>query len=581
VKPKSASAARPWLRHYDYWVRTDLSYPGRSLSEVLNITAVERPDLPATQFLGAQLTFLDLKKRADALAVSLARLGIVKGDRVGIMLPNCPQYIFAAFAVLRLGAIVVNINPSYTAREVTTVVTDSGVRIVITLDALAPLVLSIRGLGARTGGADLGPPNADAGAGPAHSTTTIDPVIVPSRAEYLPAAADPPRLAGAKTMADLIAPVAAADLPRVRMDPDDIAVLQYTGGTTGTPKGAMLTHANVWANIVQTESWTNPSYVLRDSERYLVVIPYFHIYAFSVCMMVGLRIGALQIIHPKYDPDAVLASIRDFRPTYFPAVPTVFVSLLNHPKVGEYGLEQVRLFNSGGAPCPVEVMEEFERRIGRPLNEGYGLSETSPVTHSTPQLALRKLGTIGLPFPDTDTKIVDIETGRRELAIGEVGELCVSGPQVMKGYWNKPEESASVLRRDASGRIWFHTGDIARMDADGYTSIVQRKKDMIIVDGYNVYPSDVESVLYTHPAVRLAAVIGVPDAYHGETVKACVALKPGASVTGEEIIAHCREGLTEYKVPRVVEIRDTLPMSAVGKILYRVLRDEHAATPKP
>jgi long-chain acyl-CoA synthetase len=382
-------------------------------------------------------------------------------------------------------------------------------------------------------------------------------------------------------MADLIAPVAAADLPRVRMDPDDIAVLQYTGGTTGTPKGAMLTHANIWANIVQTESWTNPSYVLRDSERYLVVIPYFHIYAFSVCMMVGLRIGALQIIHPKYDPDAVLASIRDFRPTYFPAVPTVFVSLLNHPKVGEYGLEQVRLFNSGGAPCPVEVMEEFERRIGRPLNEGYGLSETSPVTHSTPQLALRKLGTIGLPFPDTDTKIVDIETGRRELAIGEVGELCVSGPQVMKGYWNKPEESASVLRRDASGRIWFHTGDIARMDADGYTSIVQRKKDMIIVDGYNVYPSDVESVLYTHPAVRLAAVIGVPDAYHGETVKACVALKPGASVTGEEIIAHCREGLTEYKVPRVVEIRDTLPMSAVGKILYRVLRDEHAATPKP
>jgi long-chain acyl-CoA synthetase len=581
VKPKSASAARPWLRHYDYWVRTDLSYPGRSLSEVLNITAVERPDLPATQFLGAQLTFLDLKKRADALAVSLARLGIVKGDRVGIMLPNCPQYIFAAFAVLRLGAIVVNINPSYTAREVTTVVTDSGVRIVITLDALAPLVLSIRGLGARTGGADLGPPNADAGAGPAHSTTTIEHVIVTSLAEYSAAAAEPPRLARAKKMADLIAPVAAADLPRVRMDPDDIAVLQYTGGTTGTPKGAMLTHANIWANIVQTESWTNPSYVLRDSERYLVVIPYFHIYAFSVCMMVGLRIGALQIIHPKYDPDAVLASIRDFRPTYFPAVPTVFVSLLNHPKVGEYGLEQVRLFNSGGAPCPVEVMEEFERRIGRPLNEGYGLSETSPVTHSTPQLALRKLGTIGLPFPDTDTKIVDIETGRRELAIGEVGELCVSGPQVMKGYWNKPEESASVLRRDASGRIWFHTGDIARMDADGYTSIVQRKKDMIIVDGYNVYPSDVESVLYTHPAVRLAAVIGVPDAYHGETVKACVALKPGASVTGEEIIAHCREGLTEYKVPRVVEIRDTLPMSAVGKILYRVLRDEHAATPKP
>ena len=339
----------------------------------------------------------------------------------------------------------------------------------------------------------------------------------------------------------------------------------------------MLTHGNIWANVVQTENWTNPAYLFSGEERYLVVIPYFHIYAFSVCMMVGLRIGALQIIHPKYDPDAVLSAIREFRPTYFPAVPTVFVSLLNHPKVDESGLEHVRLFNSGGAPCPVEVMEEFERRIGRPLNEGYGLSETSPVTHSTAQLAFRKLGSIGLPFPGTDTKIVDVETGTRELPIGEAGELCVCGPQVMKGYWNKPEESADVLRTDAGGRTWFHTGDIARMDEDGFTSIVQRKKDLIIVDGFNVYPSDVESVLYSHPAVRLAAVIGIPDAYHGEIVKACIALKPGTSVTSDDIVAFCRESLTEYKVPRVVEIRDTLPMSAVGKILYRVLRDEHAA----
>jgi long-chain acyl-CoA synthetase len=223
-------------------------------------------------------------------------------------------------------------------------------------------------------------------------------------------------------------------------------------------------------------------------------------------------------------------------------------------------------------------MEEFERRIGRPLNEGYGLSETSPVTHSTPQLAFRKMGTVGLPFPDTDMKIVDVETGLQELPIGEVGELCIAGPQVMKGYWHKPEESANALRADVNGRIWFYTGDIASLDEDGYLSIVQRKKDMIIVDGYNVYPSDVESVLYTHPAVRLAAVIGIPDAYHGEVVKACIALKPGSSVTADAIIAYCREGLIEYKVPRVVEIRETLPMSAVGKILYRVLRDEHGTT---
>jgi len=553
VTPEFPSTARPWLRHYDYWVRSNLSYPGRSLADLLNVTAIERPDRPATQFLGAQLTFLDLKTRADALAASLARLGIVKGDRVGIMLPNCPQYIFSAFAVLRLGAIVVNINPSYTAREVLTVASDSGVRVVITLDALAPLVQAVR------------------------AQTAIEQVIVTSLAEYSANGAGAPRVDETQTLADLLAPVKPAELPRVAIDPHDVAVLQYTGGTTGTPKGAMLTHANIWANVVQTESWTNPAYMYSGNERYLVVIPYFHIYAFAVCMMVGLRIGALQIIHPKYEPEAVLASIRDFRPTYFPAVPTVFVSLLNHPRVDEFGLEYVRLYNSGGAPCPVEVMEEFERRIGRPLGEGYGLSETSPVTHSTPQLAFRKLGTVGLPFPDTDTKIVDIETGAVELPFGEIGELCISGPQVMKGYWNKPEESAACLRKDASGKLWFHTGDVARIDEDGYTSIVQRKKDMIIVDGYNVYPSDVESVLYAHPAVRLAAVIGIPDAYHGEIVKACIALKPGTTVTSEEIVAYCREGLTEYKVPRVVEIRDTLPMSAVGKILYRVLRDEHAA----
>jgi long-chain acyl-CoA synthetase len=564
VDSRSPYAARPWLRHYDYWVRSQLSYPGRPLGDILNITAVERPDRPATQFLGAQLTFLDLKRRADALAASLAELGIVKGDRVGIMLPNCPQYIIAAFAVLRLGAVVVNINPAYTAREFLIVARDSTPRIVITLDALAPLVQGVL------------------------AQTSVERVVVTSLAEYSLAAAPPPQIDGALTLAQLLA--SGADqtsdfrlqtsnfrLQTSEIGPSDLAVLQYTGGTTGTPKGAMLTHGNIWANVVQTESWTNPAYTLTGNERYLVVIPYFHIYAFSVCMMVGLRIGALQIIHPKYDPEQVLASIRDFSPTYFPAVPTVFVSLLNHPKVREYGLDKVRLFNSGGAPCPVEVMEEFERRIGRPLNEGYGLSETSPVTHSTPQLALRKLGTIGLPFPDTDMKVVDVETGTRELPVGEIGELCIAGPQVMRGYWNKPDESADVLRTHVDGRVWFHTGDIARMDEDGYTSIVQRKKDMIIVDGYNVYPSDVESVLYAHPAVRLAAVIGVPDTYHGEIVKACIALKPGASASADEVIAHCRTSLTEYKVPRLVEIRDTLPMSAVGKILYRVLRDEHAA----
>jgi long-chain acyl-CoA synthetase len=554
VTPSSPYAARPWLRHYDYWVPPHLTYPSRPLGDILAIAAVHRPNATATHFLGAELTFGDLKRQSDALAVALAELGVAKGDRVGIMLPNCPQYIVATFGILRLGAVVVNVNPSYTPREAAIVAADSGIRAVITLDVLAPLVAGIR------------------------TASSIEQVVVTSVAEYSAAATPPDAIDGTLRLCDLLsagtsrAPGSIASPPIGR---DDLAVLQYTGGTTGTPKGAMLTHGNIFANVVQASSWTNPRYALGGEERYLVVIPYFHIYAFSVCMMTAIWINAQQIIHPKYDPDQVLASILKFRPTYFPAVPTLFVSLLNHPRVSEFGLDRVRHFNSGGAPCPLEVLIEFERRIGRPLTEGYGLSETSPVTHSTTQLGLRKLGTVGLPMPDTDLKVVDVETGRHELPLGEAGELCIAGPQVMAGYWNKPDETVQALRADSDGRIWFHTGDIAVVDADGFTSIVQRKKDMIIVDGYNVYPSEIEAVLYQHPAIRLAAAIGVPDPYHGETVKACVALKPGATVSADELVAYCRSGLTEYKVPRSVEIRETLPMSAVGKILYRVLREEH------
>jgi long-chain acyl-CoA synthetase len=529
-----------------------MTYPRRALSEILDTAAVDLPDRPATAFLGAELTFRQIKEQSDAFAAVLAGFGIAKGDRVGIMLPNCPQYIIAAFAILRLGAIIVNVNPIYTAREVLTVATDSGMRVLVTLDRLAPLALGVR------------------------DQTCIEQIIITSLGEYSAERGVAPQVDGAVRFSELIAGARAAELPRVSIDADEVAVLQYTGGTTGTPKGAMLTHASIFANVVQTETWQYRSYE-RGEARYLIVLPFFHIYAFTVGMMTGIWVGALQIILPKYDVDQVLAAIREYRPTYFPAVPTIFVSLLNHPKLREYGLEHVRTFNSGGAPCPVEVIERFERTIGRTLNEGYGLSETSPVTHSTPQLAGRKPGTIGLPLPDTDIKVVDIETGTRELPIGEAGELCIAGPQVMKGYWNRPDETSGALRTDAAGRVWLYTGDIARMDADGFFSIVQRKKDMIIVDGFNVYPSDVEGVMYTHPAVALAAVIGVPDAYHGEVVKAYVVVKPGTYLTAAELLAHCAVSLAEFKVPRDIEIRDTLPMSAVGKILYRVLREEHHA----
>jgi long-chain acyl-CoA synthetase len=547
----SPYAQRPWLKHYDYWVRPRMTYPTRPLYEILATTAVEMPDGHATQFLGAALTYGEVKDRTDRFAKALRRLGIRERDHVGIMLPNCPQYIIAAFAILRLGAVVVNINPVYTARELETVAADSGIRVLITLDKLAGLAQQIQ------------------------SRSSIEHIVITSLAEYSAAATPTPATPDTLSLGELLAVEDGADLPLVSIAPEDLAVLQYTGGTTGTPKGAMLTHANIFANVVQTETWHYRQYH-RGEGRYLLVIPYFHIYAFTVGMMCGVWVGGLQIIIPKYDVEQVLAAIRDFKPTYFPAVPTVFVSLLAHPKTGEHGLQHVRTFNSGGAPCPVEVMQEFETRIGRPLNQGYGLSETSPVTHSTPQLARRKFASIGLPLPDTDMKIVDIESGTREMPIGDAGELCIAGPQVMKGYWNRPDETAAALRTHEDGRIWFHTGDIATMDDDGYTYIVQRKKDMIIVDGFNVYPSEVEGVLYTHPGVRMAAVIGLPDAYHGEVVKACI-VPSDAAVSAEELLEHCRKQLAPYKVPAEIELRESLPQSAVGKILYRVLRDEIAA----
>lgn len=551
---QSPYAARPWLRHYDYWVPPRMTYPGRSLSEILDTAAVDFPEAPATAFLGATLTFREIKIQADKLATALVRLGIAEGDRVGIMLPNCPQYVVAAFAVLRLGAIVVNVNPTYTARELLTVANDSGMRVLLTLDRLAPLTLEIR------------------------EQTAIERVIITSLAEYSGERAAPPHVDGTMSLTTLLGEAAQPDLPRVAIGPNDAAVLQYTGGTTGTPKGAVLTHGNIFANVIQTETW-HVRECIRGSERYLIVIPYFHIYAFTVGMMCGIWVGALQILIPKYDVEQVLGAIRDFRPTFFPAVPTIFVSLLAHPRVKEFGLDLVRTFNSGGAPCPVETIEEFERRIGRTLNEGYGLSETSPVTHSTPYLARRKPGTIGLPLPDTEIKVVDLETGTRELPFGEAGELCIAGPQVMKGYWNQPDETARALRRADDGRLWFYTGDVARIDEDGFTTIVQRKKDMIIVDGFNVYPSEVEGVLYLHAAVKLAAVIGLPDPYHGEVVKAYVVLRQHSQASIQELTAHCAANLAGYKMPTEIEIRDTLPISAVGKILYRVLREEQQTKP--
>ena len=547
---ESVYAARPWLNHYNFWVPAHMNYPRRPLHEILRITAVEVPDRPATAFFGKHLTYREVKEMSDKFAAALSGLGIKQGDRVGIMLPNCPQYLIATFALFRLGVTVVNVNPIYTTREVLVVAFDSEMCALITLNLLAPVVLG----------------NLD--------QTAIKHVIVSSLEEYSAAATPCPEVEGTLRMADLIASVDQPDLPSVTIDTDeDVAVLQYTGGTTGVPKGAMLTHANIFANVIQTEIWGHRD-TRRGEDRYLLVIPFFHIYGFTVGMIEGVWRGVQQILIPKYDVEVVLGAIRDYEPTYFPAVPTIYISLLNHPKAREYGIDRVRHFNSGSAPLPLEVIDQFERITGGTLNEGYGLSEASPVTHSTPTLGKRKTGSIGLPLSDTDIKIVDLDVGLREVPIGEEGELCIAGPQVMKGYLNKPEETSIALRKDESGKTWLYTGDVARMDEDGYTYIVQRKKDLILVSGFNVYPTEVEGVLFTHEAVMEAAVIGVPDSYRGERVKAFVVLKPGAEVTVAELIAHCETGLAEFKVPREIVFRESLPKTAVGKVLHRVLREE-------
>lgn len=541
--------SRPWLAHYDYWVPPHLTYPEQPLYEILDATAIDIPERPATAFLGATLTFRELKHRSDWLAGSLARLGIRAGDRVGIMLPNCPQFAIAAFAVLRQGAVVVNVNPTYTPREFVAIAVDSGLRLLITLDGLAPMVLAER------------------------PKTAIEHVVVTALAEYAAPAAPPPDVPGTLRLSDLTRGDGRAPIVRAPVSPDDLAVLQYTGGTTGAPRGVMLTHRSIFANVVQTEAFT---YRVRSrgEARYLMVIPYFHVFGFTVGLMKGVWVGALQVLLPKFDPEAMLTAIRDFVPTYSPGVPTIYVSLLAHPRAEDYGLDRVRIFTSGAAPCPIEVRDAFEQRFGRALFEGYGLTEASPVTHSTPQFGMRKFGTVGLPMPDTDIKVVDIETGTRELPAGEPGELCIAGPQLMKGYWNQPAETAQALRVHADGRVWLHTGDIASIDADGYTSIVQRKKDLVIVDGFNVYPSEVEGVLFQHPAVRMAAAIGVPDRYHGEVVRAYVVARDGHTVSPADLLAHCRANLAPYKVPETIELRPSLPTTTVGKVLYRALRDE-------
>jgi long-chain acyl-CoA synthetase len=528
------STERPWLKHYPPDVDPNPAISETPVYALLAEAAAAYPDLPAVRFYQVRLTFAQLWAQAQRAAAAYAEVGVRPGDRVALMLPNCPQYVMAYYGALRAGAIVVQINPLYTARELQRILTNAGAETIVVADALYPVVQE------------------------ALADTELKRVFVT-------------RLRGevvlgpeARGFEDALAQ-ASDTPPDVVVDPGAVAVLQYTGGTTGISKGAMLTHHNLVANVAQIRAF-NPGSESPGEGRVLTVIPLFHVYGMTVCMNYALSRGWEMILLPRFDLTDVMETIRATRPTHFPGVPTMYVAVNNFPNAEAFGVDSIRLCNSGAAPMPLEVMEAFERRFGAKILEGYGLSEASPFTHGHPAGGRSKPGTVGMPAPGTDAEIVDVVDGKTVLPPGETGEIRIRGPQVMAGYWRMPEET-SVALRDG----WLYTGDVGRMDADGYFSIVDRKKDMIIASGYNVYPRDVEEVIYEHAAVQECCVAGVPDAYRGETVKAFVVLRPGATLTVEELDAFCRARLAAFKVPKLVEFRDSLPKSAVGKILRRAL----------
>ncbi len=541
-----------WLRHYDYFVPESIRYPRIPLYQLLEMTCVKYDENVATVFFDNKMTYGQLRDQVRRFATALRGMGIKKGDRVALMLPNSPQFIISYYGVLEAGGTVVNISPLHVERELEYEFTDSGSETLIYLDLFDARIQAVKG------------------------TTPLKRLIVSSITDYMETPADPSVAKAADTfwLREVIAG-SEPEVPDVDIDPEeDLAALQYTGGTTGLPKGVMLTHRNLLANALQCSTWAK-EFTERGKDVYLDVIPFFHSYGQTVGMNTAISNAATMVLIPQFEINMMLQAIQKYQPNFFPGVPTLYVAILSHPEALNYGVDKLRLCNSGSAPIPVEVIKQFSRISGGIFCEGFGLSESSPVTHSNPIFGMKKVGSIGIPFPDTEAKIVDAEKGEREMGVNEPGELIIRGPQVMKGYWQKPEETAETLRDG-----WLYTGDIGTMDEDGYFYIVDRKKDMIIAGGFNIYPREVDEVLYEHPKVQEAVTVGVPDEYRGETVKVYIVLKEGVECTEDEIITYCRERLAAYKAPRLVEFRPELPKTMVGKILRRALREEEIAKQK-
>ena len=552
---------RPWFAQYDKGVPTHIDYPAVPLFNFLEESARKYPESPCTIFKGAVISYREMNELTDRMAAGLAELGIKKGDRVGLFMPNTPQFVIAYYGVLKIGAVVVATNPLYTPREIEHQVNDAGIEVMVVMSNFYNIIKETQ------------------------PKTKIRTIIVTNIKETLPPVLsflftltkekkDGFRVTLAEGdiwMKDLLARHKPEERPKVDVGPDDIALFQYSGGTTGISKGAVAVHRNLVANSLQIRYWVNTA--IEGKETVLMAIPLFHVYGMVAGMNFGMAAGAALVMVPNpRDIKDVLTNIQNYKATIFPGVPTLYNAINNHPEVlaGKYNLSTIKACISGSAPLMRETKDKFEALTGGKLFEGYGLSEAPTATHCNPMFGENPPGSIGLPLPDVDCRIISLDDGVTVLPQGEIGELAIYGPQVMKGYHNMPTETLNVLHDG-----WLYTGDIARMDEKGYFYIVDRKKELIKPGGYQVWPREVEEEITKNPKVLEVGVAGVPDPYRGETVKAWVVLKPGEAASAEEIRQWCQERMAKYKVPTEIEFRSELPKTTVGKILRRELVRQH------
>jgi long-chain acyl-CoA synthetase len=556
----------PWLASYPDGVRWDIDIEPAPAERILEDAAAKWPEQPALEFMNKRLSYRELDALANRAAKGLQQLGVKPGVHVGLFLPNTPHYVIAFFAVLKAGGTAVNYSPLDAARVLEHKIEDSRTDFLFTLDQ-ASLYPQMAGM--------LG-------------TTRLKKLIVGNLAEMTPAPdAVAAQMKAGKQLAEVgwddrhigFAELIDNDGALTRYPVDDpreaVAVLQYTGGTTGLPKGAMLTHANLTAACAQYVESTqgNPPVLDPASERFLAVLPPFHIYALTVNILFGLAIGAELILHARFDPKAALEEISTKKVSVFCGVPTMFTALIGHPEASRHDLRSLKYCGSGGAPLPVEVAQRYVEITGCPLSEGWGMTETSPTGTFTPVHGKRKVGSCGIPLPRIEIRMLSLEDPSQYVPIGEKGEMCIQGPNVMKGYWNKPDATAESTTFDGL----FRTGDVAYMDEDGFIFIVDRSKDMLLCSGYNVYPRVLEEAIYLHPAVAEVCVIGIPDEYRGQSPKAFVALKAGAEAfTLEQLQAFLKDKLGKHEMVQALEIRAELPKTAVGKLSKKDLADEEA-----